>query len=76
MDLIKTANEYVEGVKKTTEDVKKMFGAMVLEEEFEPEHLELLQNVFGLLETSTRLVHDQASVIHEINEKLDRLLAK
>lgn len=74
-DLKITAIEYAAGVKKLTEDGKKLFGAMVLEENFEPEHLELLQNVFGMLETSTRLVCEQAIMIQEINDKLDRLLA-
>ena len=76
MDLRKTVSEYVAGVEKMTEECKKLFGAMVLEEDFEPEHLELLQNMFGMLEVSNRLVRDQANTICEINEKLDKLLEK
>ena len=74
MDLRTTAHEYVEGTKKMTEEFKKLFGEMVLEENFEPEHLALLQNMFGMIEVSTRLVKAQAETICEINNKLDRLL--
>ena len=74
MELKTIANEYAEGVKKTTEEFKKFFGTMVLEEDFEPEHLEMLQNMFGLIELSNKLVVAQANTIQEINEKLDLLL--
>lgn len=74
MELKTIANEYAEGVKKTTEEFKKFFGAMVLEEDFEPEHLEMLQNMFGMIELSNKLIVAQAQTIQEINEKLDRLL--
>lgn len=72
-DLKNIANEYAKGVEKMTEDVKKQFGAAVLEEGFEPEHLELIQNMFGMIELSNRLVVAQAEMIQEINEKLDKL---
>ena len=75
MELKTIANEYAEGVKKTTEEFKKFFGTMVLEEDFEPEHLEMLQNMFGMIELSNKLVVAQANTIQEINEKLDKLLA-
>ena len=74
MDLKYTVKEYVDGVEKMTEEMKKLFGAMVIEEEFEPEHLELLQKMFGMIEVSNRLVRDQAYTIQEINDKLDKLL--
>ncbi len=74
MELKTIANEYAEGVKKTTEEFKKFFGTMVLEEDFEPEHLEMLQNMFGMIELSNKLVVAQANTIQEIDEKLDRLL--
>lgn len=76
MDLIKAVNEYTEGVEKMTEECKKMIGVMVLEEDFEPEHLNMLQNMFGMIEVSNRLVVEQAKTIQEINEKLDKLLDK
>lgn len=72
-DLKIVANEYAKGVERMTEDVKKQFGAMVLEEDFEPEHLELIQKVFGIIELSNRLIVMQAETIQEINEKLDKL---
>ena len=74
MELKTIAIEYAEGVKKTTEEFKKFFGTMVLEEDFEPEHLEMLQNMFGLIELSNKMVVAQANTIQEINEKLDKLL--
>lgn len=72
-DLKNIANEYAKGVEKMTEEVKKQFGAVVLEDTFEPEHLELIQNMFGMIELSNRLVVAQAEMIQEINEKLDKL---
>ncbi len=74
MELNVIANEYAEGVKKTTEEFKKLFGAMVLEEDFEPEHLEMIQGLFGMVELANKLVVKQAETIQEINEKLDKLL--
>ena len=76
MDLRTTAHEYVDGTNKMTEEFKKMCGEMVLEETFKPEHLALLQSMFGMIEVSTRLVQQQANTIQEINEKMDKLLAK
>ena len=76
MELKTVVNEYAEGVKKTTEEFKKLFGSMVLEEDFEPEHLGLLQNMFGLIELSNRLIVKQAETIQEINEKMDMLLVE
>ena len=74
MELNTIANEYAEGVKKTTEEFKKLFGAMVLEESFEPEHLGMIQNLFGTIELANKLIVKQAETIQEINGKLDRLL--
>lgn len=74
MELNTIANEYAEGVKKTTEEFKKLFGAMVLEETFEPEHLGMIQNLFGTLELGIKLIVKQAETIQEIKEKMDKLL--
>lgn len=73
-ELKTTANEFVVATKKMTEDLKGLLGGMVLESDFEPEHLALLQNAFSMLEVSTELVYAQACMIHEISGKLDRLL--
>lgn len=74
MDLITVANEYEMGVKSMSEELKKLFGEMVLEEDFDPEHLGLIQKLFGMVEMSNRLVVEQAKTIQEINNKLDKLL--
>ena len=76
MELKTIAVEYAEGVKKTTEEFKKFFGAMVLEEDFEPEHFEMLQNMFGMIELSNKLIVAQANTIQNINDKLDMLLVE
>ena len=76
MELRTTVSEYVEGVNKVTEGFKKLFADMVFEESFEPSHIELLQSTFGLIETSTRLICDQAIMIQDINDKLDKLETK
>lgn len=73
MELKTTAKEFVEVSKKTTEEFKKFFGTMVFEGDFEPEHLEMLQNLFGTIELLNKLVATQAEMIQEINEKLDKL---
>lgn len=73
MDLITVANEYAEGVKGMSEELKKLFGEMVLEEDFDPEHLGLIQKLFGMVEMSNKLVVAQAKAIQEINNKLDKL---
>ena len=39
MDLITVTNEYEKGVKSMSEELKKLFGEIVLEEDFNPEHL-------------------------------------
>ena len=72
-DLKVIANEYAESVEKMTDELKKQFGAVVLEEDFEPEHLELLQSLFGMIEQSNALIVAQAETIHAINDKLDKL---
>ena len=75
MRLKNTVNEYVEGIEKMTEQFKKQFGAMLLEEDaLNGEQFELFQGMFGLMEVSTKLVRDQAEAICEINEKLDQVL--
>jgi hypothetical protein len=74
MELKTIANEYAKGVEKTTDEFKKFFGAMVLEERFEPEHLEMIQNLFGVIDKANKLIVKQAETIQEINEKLDKLL--
>lgn len=74
MELNVAVVEYVEGTKRMTEQFKKKFGEMVFEEEFDPEYLELFQNLFKMVEASNNLIQAQAMTIHEINKKLDRLL--
>lgn len=74
MDLKNTVNEYVAGVEKMTDEFKKQFGAMLLDENIDSEQLDLFKGLFGMIEISNRLVREQALTIHEINEKLDKLL--
>ena len=72
-DLRVATREYVDGTEKVVEKLKKKVGELVLEEDFEPEHLELLQNAFGLIEASNRLIEAQAITICEIKDDMKEL---
>lgn len=74
MELKNTANEFVENIEKVTEQFKKKFGEMVFDDDIDADLLDLLKTAFGTIDVLTRLTHDQACVIQDINEKLDRLL--
>lgn len=74
MDFRNVINEYEYGFNNTTEKFKKFFGAMVLEEDFNAEHLELIQDLFSMLKLSNELIVAQAKTIQEIKVKVDTLL--
>ena len=76
MDLKNTANKYEEGVEQMTEQFKKKFGELVFDDDIDADALELIKGMFGLIDISTQLVREQAIAIHEMNEKLDKLLVK
>lgn len=76
MKLKDTVNEYVAGMDEMTAKFKKKFGELILDEDIDIELLELMRNMFGMIDISNRLVRDQAYTIQEIDEKLDQLLER
>ena len=76
MELKTIANEYAEDVKKMTEQFKKKFGEMVFDDDVDTDVLELMRNMFNLIDVSTQLVVAQSNAIQEINEKMDMLLVE
>jgi hypothetical protein len=76
MELITTVHEFENEVKEMTGKFKKKLGEEVFDDEFDTETIELMTGLFKMLDTSTKLVVQQAETIHTINEKLDKLLAR
>lgn len=74
MELNITAREYADSINEMTGLLKKKIGEMVIDDEIDTEVLDLLKGAFSMIDVSTRLVRDQACMIQEINDKLDKLL--
>ena len=69
-------NVSLEDFKKNGENLNKMLKKMAAEDidTMDQQTFETIQAVLGLMKASTELIAEQAKVIDEMNNKLDKLL--
>lgn len=81
MELMQTVKEFTETTDKVMEKCKKKLGETMFDEfcdadEEDIEMIGLMADMFHLCDVSLKLVSKQAETIQEINEKMDKLLAR